>query len=183
MNFSAFATPTTFSAESLAAAQKSSIDTITGLSEKAFTGFEKLVELNMAASRAMVGESLGNLKALATVKDAQGFVALQSGLVQPLAEKAASYGRHLAEIVSASGADITQAFEASAAEAQKAVANLVETSMKNAPAGSEPAVALLKSAMSAGTHAVESAQKTAKQTLQAVESNLQAASIDAKKSA
>ena len=170
-----------FNNDQLIATQKSNVEAFAGLSEKAFTSFEKLVELNMAASKALLGESISHLQALSEVKDAQALMTLQSSMVKPMAEKAASYSRHLYDIVSGSSADFTKVFESASAESQKTVTELLETSLKNAPAGSEAAVAVIKSAMTAGNNAVESAQKSAKQAAQMVESNISALSTAAQK--
>lgn len=167
-----------FSNDQLIATQKSSLEAFAGLSEKAFASFEKVVELNMAASKALLGESVNNLQSLMQVKDAQALIALQTSLVQPLNEKSASYSRHLYDILSGASADFTQTFEASAAESQKAVTALLENSLKNAPAGSEAAVAVIKSAITAGTNAVETAQKSAKEALKAVDTSINS-NIDA----
>ena len=170
-----------FTNDQLIATQKSNVEAFAGLSEKAFASFEKLIELNMAASKALLGESIGHLQALTEVKDAQALMTLQSSLVKPMAEKAASYSRHVYDIVSGSSADFTKVFESASAESQKTVTELLETSLKNAPAGSEAAVAVIKSAMTAGNNAVETAQKSAKQAAQMVESNISALSTAAQK--
>ena len=170
-----------FNNDQLIATQKSNVEAFAGLSEKAFASFEKLIELNMAASKALLGESIGHLQALSDIKDVQALMALQSGLAKPMAEKAASYSRHLYEIVSGSSAEFTKVFESASAESQKTVTELLETSLKNAPAGSEAAVAVIKSAMTAGNNAVESAQKSAKQAVQMVESNITSLSSAAPK--
>ena len=170
-----------FTNDQLIATQKSNVEAFAGLSEKAFSSFEKLIELNMAASKALLGESISHLQALTEVKDAQALMTLQSSLVKPMAEKAASYSRHVYDIVSGSSADFTKVFESASAESQKAVTELLETSLKNAPAGSEAAVTVIKSAMTAGNNAVETAQKSAKQAAQLVESNITALSTAAQK--
>ena len=170
-----------FNNDQLIATQKSNVEAFAGLSEKAFSSFEKLIELNMAASKALLGESIGHLQALTEVKDAQALMTLQSSLVKPMAEKAASYSRHVYDIVSGSSADFTKVFESASAESQKNVTELLETSLKNAPAGSEAAVAVIKTAMTAGNNAVETAQKSAKQAAQLVESNIAALSTAAEK--
>ncbi|MBC7444270.1 MAG: phasin family protein [Polaromonas sp.] len=161
-----------FTNDPLIATQKTHVQALAGLSEKAFSSFEKLVELNMAASRALLGESLAHLQTLGDIKDVQALLAFQSGLLQPLSDKAASYSRHLLDIVSGSRADFSEVFESTRAQSQKSVTALLENSLKNAPAGSEAAVAVIKSAIDAGATAVESAQKSAKQALEAVESNM-----------
>lgn len=170
-----------FSNDQFIATQKSSMEALTGMSAKAFASFEKLVELNMAASKAVLSESMSNLQALTSAKDAQALLALQSAMVKPLTEKATSYSRHLYDIVLAAGADFSKAFEASTAESQKNVTALLENSLKNAPAGSEAAVAVIKSAMTAGNTAVETAQKSAKQAAQLVESNINSLSSSSQK--
>ena len=170
-----------FNNDQLIATQESNVEALAGLSEKAFASFEKLIELNMAASKALLGESISHLQALTEVKDAQELMTLQSSLAKPMAEKAASYSRHLYDIVSGSSADFTKVFESASAESQKNVTELLETSLKNAPAGSEAAVAVIKTAMTAGNNAVETAQKSAKQAAQLVESNIAALSTAAEK--
>ena len=159
-----------YSNDQIATLHKNNLDAIAGLSQKTFAGFEKLVELNMAAAKAIVAESVSSLQALAGAKDAQALMALQSGMIQPLAEKSASYSRHLYDIASDTGAEFTKAIESTTAESQKNVTAFIESSLKNAPAGSEAAVAVIRTAIEAGNTAVESAQKTAKQAVQMVES-------------
>lgn len=150
--------------ERFIASQKNGVEMFASLSEKAFSSFEKLVELNMAATRAILSESIANLHALAGAKDAEAVLALQSGILQPMSDKAASYNRHLYEI--ASGAS---------AQSQKSMTAFLENSLKNAPTGTEAAMAAIQSAMNASTSAVESAQQAAKQAVKLVESNLSAA--------
>ena len=171
-----------FNADQFIATQNTNVETLAGLSQKAFAGFEKLVELNMAASKALITESFANLQALSSAKDPQALFALQSSLGQPMVEKATSYGRHLFEIVRGTGAEFSTAFESKTAESQKVVKSFLENSLKNAPAGSEAAVAVIKNAMEASTKAVESAQNAAKQAVQMVESNIVAASSGTKAS-
>lgn len=163
-----------YSNEQFNATQKNGVQALAGLSEKAFTNFEKLVELNMAATKAILGESLVHLQALTSAKDAQAVLTLQSGLVQPMAEKAASYNRHLYDIASGASADFSRTFESTSVQSQKSVASFLENSLKNAPPGAEAAVAVIKSAMNAGANAVESAQKAAQQAAKLVESNMSA---------
>src|SRR5665647_2451199 len=84
--------------EQVLASQKANVETLLGLTSKAFEGVEKMVELNLAASKAALTETSEKAKALLSVKDAQELLALQSGLFQPLAEKTAAYSRHLYDI-------------------------------------------------------------------------------------
>ncbi len=160
--------------EQILASQKANVETLLGLTAKAFEGVEKIVELNMTASKAALAESGENAKALLSVKDAQELLALQSGLLQPLAEKTAAYSRHLYEIATGTTSEFTKAFESQAAEAQEKFTGMIESAAKNAPAGSETAVAVMKSAVAAANNALESVQKAVKQATDVAEANFAA---------
>ena len=157
--------------EQVMASQKANVETLLGLTAKAFEGVEKIVELNLSASKAALAESGDTAKAMLSVKDAQELLALQSGLLQPLAEKTAAYSRHLYEIATGASSEFTKAFEAQTAEAQQQFAGMVEAAAKNAPAGSETAVAVMKSSVAAATNALESVQKAVKQATDVAEAN------------
>lgn len=164
----------TFTAEQLVAAQKANVETLFGLTNKAFEGVEKLVELNLQVAKTTLGEVAENAKAAMSVKDAQELLALQASLLQPAAEKAAAYSRHLYDIMAGTNAEVSRAAEAQMADAQKKVLSLVDNAVKNAPAGTENAVALVKSAVTAANNAYESVQKAAKQATEVAEANFTA---------
>jgi phasin family protein len=161
-------------AEQVIASQKANIETMFGLTAKAFESVEKLVELNLTATKAALAESASHAQATLGVKDAQELMALQAGLFQPLAEKTAAYSRHLYDIASANGAEFAKVVESQTSDAQKKFVGLVDSAAKNAPAGSETAVAVLKSAVSAANNAFESVQKAVKQATDMAESNFNA---------
>ena len=168
-------------AEQVVAAHKANVETLFGLTNKAFEGVEKLVELNLQVAKAALGEVADNTRAALSVKDAQELLSLQAAMLQPAAEKAASYSRHLYDIAAATQAEVTKVAESQFAEAQKAFATTVDTALKNAPAGSENAVALVKSAMAAANNAYESVSKAAKQAADVAEANFAAVTNSAVK--
>jgi phasin family protein len=164
----------TFTPEQFLAAQKASMETLFGLTHKAFEGVEKLVELNLQVAKTSLSEAAETTNAAMSVKDAQELLALQAGLLQPAAEKAAAYSRHLYDIFAGTTAEVTKAAEATLAESQQKVLALVDTAVKNAPAGSESAVALVKSAVAAANNAYDSVHKAAKQATEVAEANFTA---------
>ena len=161
-------------AEQLLAAQKANVETLFDLTNKAFEGVEKLVELNLQVAKTSLGEVAETAKATLSVKDAQELLSLQAGLLQPAAEKAAAYSRHLYDIAAATNAEVTKVAEAQLADVQKKFMASVDGAVKNAPAGTESAVALVKSAIAAANNAYESAHKAAKQAAEVAEANFQA---------
>ncbi|MDD2809337.1 TIGR01841 family phasin [Rhodoferax sp.] len=161
-------------ADQIAAANKTNLDAVQNLATKSFAGVEKLVELNMAAAKAVITESFAHAQNLLAAKDAQALMALQTSLFAPTAEKAVSYGRHVYGILVEASAEVTKLAEGKAAEAQKSFNQVVENVAKNAPAGTESAVTVLKSALASSQSAMESAQSAAKQALAMAESNISA---------
>ncbi|MDP3701455.1 MAG: phasin family protein [Hylemonella sp.] len=170
--------------EQVMATNKANVETLFGLTGKAFEGVEKLVELNLAASRALLAESASQVQTVLNAKDPQEMLSLQSGLLQPLSEKAASYSREIYDIAATTSAEFGKSFEAQIAEAQKKFLDVVDSTSQNAPAGSETAVALMKSAVAAASNVMETAQKSAKQAAALAESNFKAATatVEAAKS-
>ncbi len=161
-------------AEQIFAAHKANIETLFGLTNKAFEGVEKLVELNLQVAKATLAEAAENTQAALSVKDAQELLALQTSLLQPSAEKAAAYSRHLYDIATATNAEVAKVAEAQFAEVQTKFNAVVDTAAKNAPAGTENAVALVKSAVAAANNAIENIQKAAKQATEVAEANFEA---------
>lgn len=162
-------------AEQLVAAQKTNVETFFNLTNKAFEGVEKLVDLNMQVAKATLGEAADNARAVLSVRDPQELAALQATILQPGAEKVAAYNRHVYDIITELQAEVTKVAEAQFSQTQNAFATSVDAALKNAPAGSENAVALVKSAMAAANNAYESVSKAAKQAADVAEANFTAA--------
>ncbi|OZB65948.1 MAG: Phasin (PHA-granule associated protein) [Thiomonas sp. 13-66-29] len=169
--------------EQMIAAQKSQLEAMFALTGKAVDGLEKMLELNMQTMKTALSESSEAAMAALSVKDMQEFAAMQPNLAQPMAEKMLSYSHHLYEIASGTQAEFAKAIEANAADVQKKMQAMVETVVKNAPAGTETAVAMMKSAMSAANNAYDSVQKASKQAAEVVEANFNTVTNTAMKAA
>ena len=163
----------TAAADQFLAAQKANVETFFGLGQTAFQNVEKLVELNLQASKSVMTDVAESTQAALAVKSVQDLVALQQSLLQPAADKAMAYGRHVYEIAASSHAELVRVAEAQFADAQQKLAAVVDTAAKNAPAGSENMMAMVKSAMSATHQVVEQVQKASRQAATAAEAQLQ----------
>lgn len=155
--------------------QKSALNTLTATQATLFAGFEKLVDLNLKVVKATLDEVAQTSQQAIGVKDPQEATAFATSLVQPSAEKALAYGKHVYDIVAGVQGELTKLVEAQITEGQQQVADAVEQFSKNAPAGSESAVALLKSSLATANGAYDSLSKAAKQAADVAESNLNAA--------
>ncbi len=165
--------------EQFSAASKVSLEAqlalITALTNKTFESVEKVVDLNLNVAKASLEESNAAVKQFLSVKDAQEWLSLAAAQAQPNAEKALAYSRHLASIASGVQTEFSKVAEAQIAEASRKVLELVEEVTKNAPAGSENAIALVKSAIGNANAGYEQLTKTTKQAVEALEANLNTA--------
>ncbi len=163
--------------------QKSQLDTLFALSHTMFDATEKLVDLNLAATKALLEESAERTQVLMGVKDVQELLAVGSGLAQPTLEKVVSYNRNVYGIASGAGADDSKIFETQIAQGNKQVAEMIEFASKNTPTGAEPAVSVFKSAMAAANTAYDTFNKATKQAVDMAESNFNAATTATVKAA
>jgi len=147
----------------------------TNLTSKAFESVEKVVDLNLNVAKASLEDSSIAAKQLLTARDAQEFFSLTAAQAQPAAAKAIAYGRHLAGIATSAQAEFTRAAEEQVAEAGRKVSALVDDVSKNAPAGSENVIALVKSAFGNANAGYEQFSKTTKQAVEAMEANMNSA--------
>ena len=148
---------------------------LNSLASTTFDSVQKIVDLNLNAAKTSLQESSATAQKLATAKDPQEFFSLSASHAQPNAEKALAYGRHLASIATSTQAEFTKAAETQIAETNRKVLSLIDELSKNAPAGSENAISILKSAIGNANAGYEQLSKTTKQAVEALEGNLNAA--------
>lgn len=166
-------------AEQIIATNKANLEAFEGAATKAYAGMEKLVELNLAASKAALGETFSFAQAVLSAKTPQEFMTVQTGFFQPMAEKSVAYFQHVQSIATEGSADITKQIEATMVDAQKAFGASVDQLVKNAPAGSEAAVAAFQNALSQSQKAVETAQATIKKASATAQANFAVATKQA----
>lgn len=169
-----FAIPEQFSAASKANFE-AQLALLSSLTSKTFESVEKVLELNLDVAKSSLEESSAAARQLLSAKDPQEWMSLAAAQAQPNAEKALAYGRNLASIASGVQAELNKAAEAQIAETSRKMLELVEEVTKNAPAGSENAVALLKSAIGNANAGYEQITKTTKQAVETLEANLNSA--------
>ena len=141
----------------------------------ALDSVERLVLLNLAAARSAFEASMSNINALLGVKDVHSLVELQKGLAAPTLEKGMEYSRNVISIANEAKDKISKEIEAHVAETNAKVTNLVEKALASAPAGSEVAVAAVKTAIKTANEAYEGLNKAAKQAAEVAEASVAAA--------
>ena len=161
--------------EQIAEIAKTNVDTAVELSGAAMTGVEKLVDLQLKVAKTAMSQGADNLKALASAKDVQELMKVQSSFAMPTIETAVSYANAIYGIASETANTFAKIAESQISASNQKISTAVEEFSKNAPAGSESGVALVKSALTAANAAYETASKAAKQAVAVVEQNVQSA--------
>jgi len=161
--------------EQIAEIAKTNVDTAVELSGAAMTGVEKLVDLQLKVAKTAMSQGADNLKALASAKDVQELMKVQSSFAMPTIETAVSYANAIYGIASETANTFAKMAESQISASNQKISTAVEEFSKNAPAGSESGVALVKSALTAANAAYETASKAAKQAVAVVEQNVQSA--------
>jgi phasin family protein len=162
--------------EKVSEAQKQNIEAMIKLSQKAFEGVEKMVDLQLNAARASLQESSEKFQALLSVKDAQELVNVNKEMATPSAEKALAYSRTVYDIASQTSSEVQRLIDAQIADANKKLVDALDELAKTAPAGSEGVVSMMKTSLAAANSAFETANKAARQVVEMAEKNMRAAS-------
>jgi len=161
--------------EQFASANKANVESILTLANTAFASAERLAALNLNTARTLLEDTVANAKSLMGAKDVQELISLQASLAQPAVEKAVAYSRSIYEIATQTQEELSKVIEAQFSEINKNVTSALDKAVKNAPAGSDVAVAAVKSAIAAANSAYDSMTKAAKQVAEIAEANVAAA--------
>ncbi|HUH39851.1 MAG TPA: TIGR01841 family phasin [Castellaniella sp.] len=159
--------------QTILAGQKAALENLLAVQGTFFNGFEKLVDLNLQATKAVFADVASKSQEAIDLKDAQEVLAFTSSFVRP--DQAVAYSKHVYEILSDVHGDLNKLAEAQLNEGQKQVTEAIDQISRNAPTGSEGAVALMKSSLATATNAYETVAKATRQAADAAEANINAA--------
>ena len=162
--------------EQIQAAGKANVETMLSFAAMQFAAIEKFATLNANAVKTAFEDSLSNTRALVGAKDVQEFGTLQNTLATPAIEKAIAYSKSVYEVATETNAELSKMAEQRVAEWNENFSTLLDKAVKNAPAGSDVAVAAVKSMIAAANSAYDNMTKVAKQATEIAEANVNAAS-------
>lgn len=165
--------------EQIVATSKANVEaglkTATSFVTTLFTAVERVSSLNLATARGAFDDSIAFSKAVLAAKDPKALAALQLAAVSPAVEKSVAYGRSLSTIGGDTHEELTKLVEGEASVLSKNVEVTLDNLFKNAPAGSEPAIKAVKTALANASSAYEGAQKAAKQVAAAAQASVEKA--------
>lgn len=157
--------------DQLVALNRAQLETALKFAEIGSEGIEKLVDLQFRTAKSAFADGVKAAKQLGAFKDAAELSTFTGSLSQPAWEKAQAYAKSVYEVASATHAQMTSLLEQQLGELNKNVEGVLEGALKNAPAGSEGAVAAVKSVVQSASAVCESMLKAAKQMAAMAESN------------
>jgi phasin family protein len=166
--------------EQIQAANKANVEAFLAVANAQFAAFEKLASIQASAVKSAFEDSIANTRALLGAKDVQEFVGLQNSFAQPAVEKAIAYSKSVYEVATGANAELSKVAERRVAEWNESFAALLDKVSKNAPAGSDVAVAAVKSMLAAANSAYDNLTKVAKQATEIAEANVAAATETAR---
>ncbi|SOE45860.1 phasin family protein [Burkholderia sp. OK233] len=170
-----------FAPEQLVAAHRANIAILFALTNQAFQGFQRLVELNLQVGKSALAEGEENWQEALSGKTPVELLTRQASSTQPAAEKALAYTRHLYDIASDTQAEFAKVAQAQYEQHRSNTQTLVDNLVKNAPVGTEGTTAALKSAFSAADTAYETVRKAAEQAIDVAKGNFAATAAAASK--
>jgi phasin family protein len=161
--------------EQIQAANKANVEALLAVANTQFAALEKLATIQASAVKSAFEESVANTRALLGAKDVQEFVTLQNSFTQPAIEKAIAYSKSVYEVATEANAELSKVAERRVAEWNENFVTLLDKVSKNAPAGSDVAVAAVKSMLAAANSAYDNLTKAARQATEIAEANVAAA--------
>jgi phasin family protein len=166
--------------EQIQAAGKANVEAFLAVANAQFAVLEKLANLNANAVKTVFDDSLANTRALLGAKDVQEVIALQNSFAQPAVEKAIAYSKSVYELTTQANSELSKVAERRVADWNENFVSLLDKVSKNSPAGSDVAVAAVKSMLAAANSAYDNFNKVAKQATELAEANVTAATESVK---
>lgn len=155
--------------------QRVHVNALNAVGQALIAGAQKLSTLNVSAGRSAIDSATEAAQSLSGAKDPNELVALTGASAQPSLEKLVGYARDWVGIANGVSAEIGKVVGQQITDTNRRVAELLDSVAKNAPAGSEQALALLRSAVAAGNVAFDTTSKASRQAADWAQANFAAA--------
>jgi phasin family protein len=153
---------------------QSALDAASRAATIALTGAAQFTKLQLDAAKSALQETTGNSKALLSVSEPQEFVALRGQIAEAQIKSAVSLARNMYEIAAQTQTEFAKFAELQFAAYNQSIVAALDQASKSVP-GADAMIAGIKSTLAAGTAAVESMTKAAKQVAGLADANFKAA--------
>jgi len=168
--------------EQLQAVQKAELESAFALSQTLLRGFEQMTQLQTQVMRDMAQQAAEAVESALSARDVQTLLNTQAhSASQAGGETAMAYVQKLAQIVSATQAEMAETLQSSLTRLQTSLQDSASQGMSAWPAGAEPVEALFQSAMNFTNQAVEAMQSAQQQSAKLMSGQMQSLASTAKK--
>ena len=150
--------------EQFVASNKAAAEGLIGLANAQFAMFERLIGLNIKATKSAYEDAIDFARKALSTNSAQGLFSLNAAAAQPALERAQAYAREVYEVMAQSQAQMTNLVQAQTSDLNKGFASFLDQYSQTAPNGSGVAMAAFKSMLAAANTAYGSYNQVAKQT-------------------
>lgn len=154
------------------AMHRQSLESAQAIALASFSGLEKLTQLNVQAAKASLEEGVLKGVSLLETRDVRSMTESLSDSGQPANDKVTAYVRHVYEIASETGTEISKVVEKQINENHRQLSAAIDAMAKNAPAGSEGVVTLVRSAVTAANSAFDQVNRATRQAVEMTEANV-----------
>src|SRR5579862_691442 len=144
-------------------------------------GAERAIGLQLEYTKGALNRATREALAMTHAKDVQELLALRTKMAESTLEGLMGYSRSLYEVASETQSEFSKLAEERVSTFQQAVADTVEQAAKSAPAGSDVAVAAIKSSLAATTAAFDSFSKAARHAASLADASVRSGSARPRK--
>jgi phasin family protein len=135
--------------QSLAAFGSANFEATFAVANAALAGASRLVDLHLKAARDAVESAVASIRALTTATSPNDLFALQGSFAAPVVQKAAALARDAYAVAAETQTEVVRAMESRFASFRTDMRSAMDEAAKFAPAGSDAAIAAMKSVIQA----------------------------------
>ena len=157
------------------------VETAARLTRISIDSAERAFAIQLEYAKGALKQASLTAQAVSQVKDVPQLIALRTRLAENAVENMMGYSRSLYEVASDAQAELSRLAEQNMASYQQAVVEAVDQATKAAPAGSDVAVAAMKSSMAATTAAFDTFNKAARQVASYADAGVKASGASKRK--
>lgn len=163
-------------------AHTANLERLLAICQSTLTSSDRLASLHLNAARALMDEVSASANPNVPVNTLAQRIAASAELVQPLMEKATAYSRELLDIMNHAQETLGRIYAEQHTDVHAHIDTVLEHVEKVVPAGTEPAVAALKSVTATAKKAHQELTETARQIGELTRANIAATLDHAEKS-
>jgi phasin family protein len=157
------------------------VDAAARLTRISIDSAERAINIQLEYAKGALKQATLTAQAVSQVKDVPQLIALRTRIAENAVENMMGYSRSLYEVASEAQAEFSKLAEERMASYQQAVVQAVDQATKASPAGSDVAVAAMKSGMAATTAAFDTFNKAARQVASYADAGVKASGASKRK--